>query len=88
VTLTEGTLRYEPTSEGLLALDAALLELHARDADMARVVELRYFGGLTLEETAEVLHTSARSVNRLWAAARAWLHRALAGTPSSSGAGG
>jgi RNA polymerase sigma factor (TIGR02999 family) len=85
VTLTDGTLRCEPPSENLLALDAALVELHTRDADMARVVELRYFGGLTLEETAEVLRTSTRSVNRLWAAARAWLHRALEGLPPAPG---
>jgi RNA polymerase sigma factor (TIGR02999 family) len=61
----------------LLALDAALERLDAIDASMARVVELRYFGGLTVEEAADVLETSPRSVNRAWTAARAWLGREL-----------
>jgi RNA polymerase sigma-70 factor, ECF subfamily len=61
----------------LLALDAALERLDALDASMARVVELRYFGGLTVEEAAEVLDMSPRSVNRAWTAARAWLGREL-----------
>jgi RNA polymerase sigma factor (TIGR02999 family) len=87
VTLTEGALRYEPTSEELVALDTALAALQARDEDMARVVELRYFGGLTLEETAEVLGRSTRSVNRLWAAARAWLHRELSPAAERAGEG-
>jgi RNA polymerase sigma factor (TIGR02999 family) len=79
VTLTDGALRYQPRPEELLALDTALGALQARDAAMARVVELRYFGGLTVEEAAEVLDVSPRSVHRLWAAARAWLHRELEG---------
>jgi RNA polymerase sigma factor (TIGR02999 family) len=62
----------------LLQLDAALVELERLDADMARVVELRYFAGLSVEETARVLDIAPRSVNRHWTAARAWLARALA----------
>jgi RNA polymerase sigma factor (TIGR02999 family) len=61
----------------LLALDSALEQLAAQDAEMARVVELRWFAGLGIEETAEVLDTSPRSVNRLWTSARAWLARQL-----------
>lgn len=57
----------------MLALDRAIEELAEHDADMARVVELRYFGGLTVAETAAALDCSSRSVNRLWRAARAWL---------------
>lgn len=57
----------------MLALDSALEALAGHDGDMARVVELRYFGGLTVAETAEALGCSSRSVNRLWRAARAWL---------------
>jgi RNA polymerase sigma factor (TIGR02999 family) len=62
-----------PRVDEVLAVDEALSRLEARDAQMAAVVKLRYFGGLTVEETAQALGTSARSVNRLWTAARAWL---------------
>ncbi len=62
----------------LLLLDDALTRLADNDAQMARVVELRWFGGLSIEETAEVLETSPRTVNRAWTAARAWLGRELA----------
>lgn len=75
------TLVEEAQAEGstvlsasdMLALDSALEALTGHDEDMARVVELRYFGGLTVAETAEALGCSSRSVNRLWRAARAWL---------------
>ncbi len=63
--------------EELLALDEALQRLEERDAAMAQVVKLRYFAGLTVEETAKALDTSPRSVNRHWTAARAWLRREL-----------
>jgi RNA polymerase sigma-70 factor (ECF subfamily) len=49
------------------------------DPQQARVVELRFFGGLTVEETAEVLRISPRTVKRDWAVARAWLHGELSG---------
>lgn len=61
----------------LLALDEALNELARLDARKARVVELRYFGGLSIEETADVLDISAMTVRRDWRAAKAWLYRAL-----------
>lgn len=57
----------------LLDLDEALQELAGLDPDQARVVELRYFGGLTIEETADVLNISPTTVKREWATARAWL---------------
>jgi RNA polymerase sigma factor (TIGR02999 family) len=65
--------------EDLLALDEALTELAAADPEAARLVQLRYFAGLTLAEAAQVLGVSARTVDRLWAYAKAWLHRALEG---------
>jgi len=61
----------------VLALDDALEALAATDADSARVVELRCFGGLSIDETAEVMEISASSVTRLWSFARAWLYRRL-----------
>lgn len=61
----------------LIALDEALTKLAKFDEQQARVVELRYFSGLSLEETAEALHISRATVARDWEAARAWLHREL-----------
>ena len=60
-----------------IALDRALQELEKLDPDQARLVELRFFGGLTLEETAAVLDVSPATVNREWAIAQGWLYRAL-----------
>ena len=62
---------------GLLALDEALTRLEVFDQHLSRVVELRYFGGLTFDETAEVLGISTTSAWRDWNTARAWLHDAL-----------
>jgi RNA polymerase sigma factor (sigma-70 family) len=61
----------------LVALDDALAELAELDARQARVVECRFFGGLTEEETAEVLGIGVRTVKRDWSKARSWLYRAL-----------
>ncbi len=61
----------------LTELDEALTRLEKIDARQSRVVELRYFGGLSLEETAEALHISRATAAREWAMARAWLHREL-----------
>jgi len=60
-----------------LALDTALRKLEAFDPEQARIVELRFFGGLTVEETAEVLGTSPSTVKREWALAKGWLFREL-----------
>lgn len=62
---------------GVLALDRALEDLSAIDPCQARVVELRFFGGLTVEETAEAMGMSTGTVKREWAMARAWLRRAV-----------
>jgi RNA polymerase sigma factor (TIGR02999 family) len=64
-------------------LDRALQDLARMSERQARVVELRYFGGLTIEETAEVLGVSPVTVKRDWAIARAWLYRELAGSESA-----
>lgn len=61
----------------LIALDLALERLALKDARLARVVELRYFGGLTVEETAEVLQVSEMTVKRDWNIAKAWLHKEI-----------
>jgi RNA polymerase sigma-70 factor (ECF subfamily) len=61
----------------VLAVDRALCQLEALDPDQARVVELRFFAGLTVEETAAVVGVSPATVKREWAVAKAWLYRAL-----------
>ena len=68
-----------------LALDRALQELEKIDPEQARIVELRYFGGLTLEETATVLDVSTSTVKREWAIAKGWLYRALTGGRGGQG---
>jgi RNA polymerase sigma factor (TIGR02999 family) len=70
----------------LIAVDRALRDLEQLDADQARIVELRFFGGLTAEETGIVLGVSRATVEREWAVAKGWLHRALSGAGSPPGA--
>jgi RNA polymerase sigma factor (TIGR02999 family) len=79
VTLGEEALAAEGPEVDLLALDAALERLAGQDEQKSRIVELRYFGGLSNEETAEALGISPRTVKRGWALARAWLRRELEG---------
>ncbi len=67
----------EPDADDLLSLDRCLDRLEQRDAAMARVVKLRFFAGLTVDETAAALAISPRQVARLWNAARAWLRREM-----------
>jgi RNA polymerase sigma factor (TIGR02999 family) len=74
----------QPDEIDILALDEALTRLAALDAQQARIVELRYFGGLTIEETADAAGISPATVKREWAMARAWLKRAL--EPGAPGA--
>jgi RNA polymerase sigma factor (sigma-70 family) len=66
-----------PQGIDIEALDQALARLAVMDADQARLVELRYFGGLTIEETAEVLGVSPATVKRSWTVAKAWLKKEL-----------
>jgi RNA polymerase sigma factor (TIGR02999 family) len=77
VSLDEAAAATEARSAELLAVDEALEKLTALDARKGRIVELRFFGGLSLEETAEVMGISSPTVQREWRAAKAWLHRML-----------
>ena len=61
----------------MLMLDEALRRLEAQDATQSKIVELRFFGGLTIEETATAMGTSTATVKREWAIAKSWLHREL-----------
>jgi len=67
----------DPVAAEVLAVDQALERLAEQDPDQARIVELRFFGGLTVEETAKVMERSARTVKREWRLAKAWLFREL-----------
>jgi len=77
VTLDDGALKIDELGTELLALNEALEELTEKYPRKGRVVELRYFGGLSVEETAEVLKVDGRTVKRDWTFARAWLHNHL-----------
>ena len=78
-----GDISREPPTD-LVALDDALKSLARLDPRQSRVVELRYFGGLSVEETAAVLHVSQGTVHRDWRLARAWLFRELVSAPDDS----
>jgi RNA polymerase sigma factor (TIGR02999 family) len=69
--------RVEEDDTSLLALHEALTRLEAQDPRMANVVKLRYFVGLSIEQTAEALNVTSRTVDREWVAAKAWLRDAL-----------
>ena len=84
ITLDERLLADEGRSIDMLALDEALTRLAALDPGQARIVELRYFGGLTVEETAEAIGVSPATIKREWAVARAWLKRALDSASAST----
>ena len=77
VGLREGAALSPERDEDVLALDEALARLEARDARQARIVELRFFGGLNVEEVAEALGVSKRTVEADWTMLRAWLRREL-----------
>jgi len=81
VPLDEALVVAGEPAAALVALDDALDALNALDARKARVVELRYFGGMTVAETAEVLQISPETVMRDWDFARVWLSREMAGNP-------
>ena len=77
IPLEEAVAVSEERVAELVALDDALKELAQFDPRKCRIVELRYFGGLSVDETAEFLQVSPATVKRDWGLARAWLHRAL-----------
>jgi RNA polymerase sigma-70 factor (ECF subfamily) len=79
VTMAEGMTPITETDPELLDLDEALTKLAAMDARQSRIVELRFFGGLTMEEIAGVLDLSKTTVETEWRMARAWLRRELSG---------
>jgi RNA polymerase sigma factor (TIGR02999 family) len=79
VLLDEALLSVEDRAEALVALDEALGELEALDPRLGQVVQCRFFGGLTEEETGEVLGVTARTVRRDWLKAKGWLHHHLTG---------
>lgn len=79
--IEEASAVASPGPDGVdaLALDDALTKLEALDPDQARIVELRFFGGLTIEEAAEVMRVSPATIKREWALAKGWLYRELGG---------
>jgi RNA polymerase sigma factor (TIGR02999 family) len=77
VSLADTAIVSSERGEDFVALDEVLLSLAAIDQRKSKIVELRFFGGLSVEETAEVLKISPRTVMREWSLAQAWLHREL-----------
>jgi RNA polymerase sigma factor (TIGR02999 family) len=77
IALTEGLAWIEPPSGEFLALDEAIQQLKSEDAHLAEIVQLRYYTGLSIEETANVVGESASTLKRDWRFARAWLARRL-----------
>lgn len=80
VTLDDALVAGGERSIDLVALDEALERLAQLDPEQARLVELRFFGGLTIEETADAMNISPATVKRHWTVARAWLARELGGS--------
>jgi RNA polymerase sigma factor (TIGR02999 family) len=83
ITLTDDIPQGEPREVDVLAVDAALTRLAQLDEQQARVVELRYFGGLSIRETSEALGVSEATIKRDWATARAWLQREMRAPPGA-----
>ena len=77
IELDEAMIVSQERAAEVLALDDVLKKLASFDPQQSRIVELRFFGGLTIEETAEVLDLSTATIKREWTAARAWLYREL-----------
>lgn len=82
VTLDESIVAGAERDVNLLALDEALKKLEAIDLDKSRMVELRFFSGLSVAETAEVMGVSPRTIDRQWQTAKAWLYREVVGETS------
>lgn len=86
VELDDNLASTEQREAEILALDEALESLAEMDPEQARLVELRFFGGLSIDETAAALRISPASVKRQWRSARAWLHKRLYYEPKALGA--
>lgn len=84
VCLEEGAVVSQERAAEFLALDEALVQLAEIDERKSRIVELRFFGGLTVEEVAEVLSLSPITIKREWRSARAWLQREISSQAPSS----
>ena len=78
ITLDDALEIQQKTDVDVIALDAALDRLSELDPQQSRIVEMRFFAGLTIEDTAEVIGVSPATVKRDWTSARAWLHREIA----------
>lgn len=83
VSLDDAIVLSDERADELIALDEALERLEKVSERRARIVECRYFGGFNIQETADILGVSARTVKREWTVARAWLYRALSNTSST-----
>jgi RNA polymerase sigma-70 factor (ECF subfamily) len=81
VTLEEGLLWAQPADLDVIMLDHALQELSKLDEQQSRIVELRFFAGLSINDTAEILEISPATVTREWTTARVWLHREISRRP-------
>jgi RNA polymerase sigma-70 factor (ECF subfamily) len=79
ISLNDGTVAVKGQDLDVVEVDEALTRLAKIDEQQSRVVELRFFSGLTVEETAEVMGISPATVKREWSMAKAWLHRELSG---------
>ena len=77
VTLDEGSLMAQRADLDVVILDEALQDLAKLDEQQSRIVELRFFGGLSIDDTSEVLGISPATVSREWSTARIWLHREI-----------
>lgn len=84
MSLEDAPILGTPPNSELLSLDEALLELESMDPRKCQIVEFKFFGGLSTEETAEVLGISTATVEREWRAAKAWLYKAMTETQSPS----
>jgi RNA polymerase sigma-70 factor, ECF subfamily len=85
VSFDESAIVSPQRGSELVAVDDALTELAARDSRKSQIVELRFFGGLNIEETAEVLGISPTTVQREWCSARAWLHHEISQGTNNGG---
>ena len=79
ITLTDDLCVSNRNDEDVLAIEDALIKLETLDPRQARIVELRFYGGLTVQEVAQVLDVSKRTVESEWTMIRAWLRQELAG---------
>jgi RNA polymerase sigma factor (TIGR02999 family) len=85
IELTEGLALIEPPADDIVVVDDAIQNLEAEKPHLAEIAKLRYFVGLSVDETAAVLNESPSTVARKWRFARAWLVRYLGGVPGGAG---